>query len=62
MRVAIISNGNIYDYESCKERLGKVQKVICADGGTRHAYNMNIVPDVIIGDMDSSADKYIELF
>jgi len=62
MRVAIISNGSIYDYESCKERLGKVQKVICADGGTRHAYNMGIVPDVIIGDMDSSADKYINYF
>lgn len=62
MKAAIISNGSIKDYNSCKERLSKVQKVICADGGTRHAYNMGIVPDVIIGDLDSSADKYISYF
>lgn len=62
MRIAIISSGSIYDYEGCKERLTQVQKIICADGGTRHAYNMGIVPDVIIGDMDSSTDEYIKHF
>lgn len=62
MKIAIISSGSIYDYEGCKERLTQVQKIICADGGTRHAYNMGIVPDVIIGDMDSSTDEYIKHF
>lgn len=62
MKIAIISSGSIYDYEGCKERLAQVQKIICADGGTRHAYNMGVVPDVIIGDMDSSADEYIKYF
>lgn len=62
MRAAIISNGSISDYANCKERLRQVQKIICADGGTRHAYNMGIIPDVIIGDLDSSADRYISYF
>jgi thiamine pyrophosphokinase len=37
-------------------------RIICADGGTRHAINMKLTPDVIIGDMDSSAAQYIEYF
>ncbi|MDF2521466.1 MAG: thiamine diphosphokinase [Clostridia bacterium] len=62
MRAAIISSGNISDYDSCKERLKQVQKIICADGGTRHAFHMGIVPDVIIGDLDSTEDRYISYY
>lgn len=62
MRAAIISSGSISDYESCKEKLKQADKIICADGGTRHAYNMGIMPDVIIGDLDSSADRYISYY
>lgn len=62
MRTAIICNGSIADYELCKQRLQQVQQVICADGGTRHAFHMGITPDVIIGDLDSSDRKFIEHF
>jgi len=62
MKAAIICNGSIQDYDSCKEKLQQVDKIICADGGTRHVYHMNITPDVIIGDLDSSRGEYIEYY
>jgi len=62
MKAAIICNGSIVDYEECKARLAHVDRIICADGGTRHAYEMGIVPDVIIGDLDSSKGEYIDYY
>ena len=62
MRAAIICNGNIQNYDISKEKLRQVDFIICADGGTRHAYHMNIIPNMIIGDMDSSKDEYIEYY
>jgi thiamine pyrophosphokinase len=60
MKAAIVCNGIIQNYDSCKDKLRQVDKIICADGGTRHLYHMNIMPDVIIGDLDSSQGEYIE--
>lgn len=62
MKTVIISNGEIYDYSFCHDIVQSADRIICADGGTRHAINMKITPDVIIGDMDSSATKYIDFF
>ncbi|MDF2841308.1 MAG: thiamine diphosphokinase [Clostridia bacterium] len=62
MKAAIICNGSIQDYDSCKDRLQKVDTIICADGGTRHLYHMNIIPHVIIGDLDSTKGEYIEYY
>ena len=33
--------------------------IIAVDGGIKHLYNHNIIPDVVIGDMDSADSKYI---
>ena len=30
--------------------------IICADGGTKHLKRLNIIPDILIGDFDSSSD------
>jgi len=45
MKTAIICNGNITDYEYVIEIIKKTDYVICADGGTRHAFKMGIIPD-----------------
>lgn len=37
-------------------------KLICADGGANSALNMNLVPDVIIGDLDSISTDAIKEF
>jgi thiamine pyrophosphokinase len=62
MKAAIICNGSIQNYDDCKERLWQVDCIICADGGTRHAINMDIIPDIIIGDLDSSKAEFIEYY
>ncbi|HHY77379.1 MAG TPA: thiamine diphosphokinase [Clostridiales bacterium] len=62
MKTAIICNGNITDYEYVIEIIKKTDYVICADGGTRHAFKMGIIPDLIIGDFDSSDNEYTEYF
>lgn len=45
--------GEIKDYSVIKKYTEQADFVICADGGTRHADYMNVIPDMIIGDMDS---------
>ncbi|HRU41856.1 MAG TPA: thiamine diphosphokinase [Candidatus Diapherotrites archaeon] len=62
MKTVIISGGEIKDYEFCRGIVRSADRIICADSGTRHAMNMKLIPDVIIGDMDSSSDKYIDFF
>lgn len=62
MKAAIICNGQINDYENCKKKLEGVDQIICADGGTRHAYHMNLLPNVIIGDLDSSKSEYLDFY
>lgn len=62
MRVVIICSGSICSYDSVIEKIEAAEYIICADGGTRHAYNMGILPDLIIGDMDSSVSEYIDFF
>lgn len=54
MRAIIIGNGTINDYTTLKNTVTCDDFVICADGGYYHAQKCNIVPDLIIGDFDSS--------
>lgn len=62
MKTAIICNGEITDYEYSAEIIQSADYVICADGGTRHAFAMGINPDIIIGDFDSSNNEYLEYY
>jgi len=62
MKTIIICNGDITDYEYCRSIISSADYIICADGGTKHAYKMGIKPDLIIGDFDSSNKEYIEYY
>lgn len=53
MRYVVISGGpNLYDEEILLE-IRPDDFIICADGGANHAKRMGLIPDKIIGDMDS---------
>lgn len=58
-RAIIITNGHIPDTTLLAKRLavdpgaGKDDIIICADGGAFNALKMGLVPDIVIGDMDS---------
>lgn len=38
------------------------EKLICADGGANSALKMNLVPDVIVGDLDSISEEVLKEF
>lgn len=52
MKYVIVGNGEIKDYiqfaDYCKDA-----RVVACDGGMRHCKKADVIPDVIMGDMDS---------
>jgi thiamine pyrophosphokinase len=62
MRVLIISNGDIKDYDFYKNLTKEVDIVICADGGANHAYQMKLKPHLIVGDLDSIKEEVLEFY
>ncbi|WP_296645198.1 thiamine diphosphokinase [Romboutsia sp. 13368] len=64
MKICIILNGEIKDYKYIKSIICKnnYDYIICSDGGANHTYKMNIVPDYIIGDLDSIEENIIKYY
>lgn len=60
MKVLIIANGEIGDVQRIKAMLTQVDCVICADGGVRHARELGIVPNLLVGDFDSLPDEVLQ--
>lgn len=58
MRAIIISSGNL-NIDIFKKIKKSDDIIICADGGARHLYKYNIVPDMIVGDLDSLNEEYV---
>jgi thiamine pyrophosphokinase len=52
-RTIVIANGHLSDPTSLGQRLRPDDRIICADGGAHHARAMGLMPDVVVGDMDS---------
>ena len=62
--VVIISNGRLGDPAFFRKRRAAMGDVlaICCDGATRHLEQLNIQPDVLIGDMDSADAACLERY
>jgi thiamine pyrophosphokinase len=54
MRCLIFLSGSIQDDQPVLALARQADRLICADGGIRHARRLNIKPDLLIGDMDSA--------
>lgn len=57
MTAFIFINGDLSNTSTLPSFIKSEDTIICADGGTEHAVNLGIVPDVVIGDMDSISTK-----
>jgi thiamine pyrophosphokinase len=52
-RIIIFANGQLPSLEKARALLHDDDFIIAADGGTRHALALGLMPNVIVGDLDS---------
>ncbi len=53
----ILLNGELRDPGAARAAARRAGALICADGGARHAAALRLIPDFIVGDMDSSPKR-----
>lgn len=53
MRIIIFANGVVPSIQKVSHLLHTNDFFICADGGMKHALELGITPDVLLGDLDS---------
>ncbi|HSG44473.1 MAG TPA: thiamine diphosphokinase [Anaerolineales bacterium] len=58
-RIIIFANGELPDINRARTVLKNDDYIICADGGTHHASSLDLKPDLVIGDMDSTDKGYL---
>ena len=56
-RAVIISHGKVINKEFFIKMIKESDYVIAANGGSKHAKSFGLIPDVIIGDLDSISKK-----
>lgn len=49
----LLLNGELREPKAVKALARRADAVLCADGGARHALALRLIPDCVVGDMDS---------
>ncbi|MBI5293890.1 MAG: thiamine diphosphokinase [Chloroflexi bacterium] len=52
-RILIFANGHLPDLDAARALLRPDDFIIAADGGTHHALALGLIPNILIGDLDS---------
>ena len=60
--IAILANGEVKNTEFLKSKIQETDFFICADGGANHARKIEMIPDCIIGDLDSISPENLTYF
>lgn len=53
MLALIVANGALESVGCWQDRIVRADLIVAADGGSRHARALGLVPDVVVGDLDS---------
>ncbi|MGM0369103.1 MAG: thiamine diphosphokinase [Bacillota bacterium] len=62
-RAIVFLNGELKgDDEFYHNFLSTTDEIFCADGGAKYAYQLNLIPNLILGDLDSISDKIIQFY
>ena len=59
MKGLIVGSGNLGSGELLKSQSLRADKIICADGGIRYFKQSRIIPDLVIGDLDSATEDEV---
>ncbi|WP_020588420.1 thiamine diphosphokinase [Desulfobacter curvatus] len=62
MKIVIVANGTLSETDGLLPRIQQADMVIAADGGAVHLHHMDIVPQIIIGDLDSIPKEILSFF
>ncbi len=62
MNCIIMGNGKVDDLGYCRQFISEEDYIICCDGGISHLKALDIIPSVIIGDLDSASIADLEYF
>ena len=62
MKVVIVANGEIKDYDYTRLILKDCDYILACDGGLKHCLKMGTVPDYIIGDLDSATRDILDIY
>jgi thiamine pyrophosphokinase len=57
MKGLVISNGTINNYNILESVVTEADFIICADGGMNHLIKLNLLPDLVLGDLDSISEQ-----
>ena len=60
MRALIVSNGTITDLDMLKEIGKESDYILCADGGTNYCLSASLLPNIVIGDLDSISKETLK--
>ena len=58
-RIVIFANGILSHPDWLKAQLQTTDRFFCADGGTQHALALGLIPEAIIGDLDSLSSETV---
>ncbi len=60
MKAVVVTNGDIRNLLQLKAILEEAETIICADGAAKYLMAVDIVPDVLLGDLDSIASEELK--
>ena len=61
-RAILFVNGNLSDVSQAKKIISKDDFLIAVDGGASHIKKLKLIPNIVIGDMDSISREQRFLF
>lgn len=61
LKALIVLNGNIIDLKRLKKLGQEYDFILSADGGTDHCIKSSLIPDLVIGDLDSISKDTLDI-
>ena len=62
MLTLIVANGEITEFSELPDLLARTDLILAVDGGANHCRRLGIIPDILIGDLDSIAPIVLQEF